>query len=489
MDTNTTTAISNLASFEKMQRLVTARSGETTPEAGMTFEEFEVELSRAARELESELKAMDLARYDVEAEVVLVDGKQWRRCLEKEPKTYLSSSGPIVVPRNLYRPVGRGKSICPLELRAGIIGGCYTPVLARQVWYMMGHMTSDETSKLFAELGINGPSSSSCDRLPKQLSSVWEANREQWEDALRQQEVVPVEAAVLGVSLDGVMVPDKDGQRAAKAKREAAKNKGGLSKQLSGPAGYREVGCATVTLYDDDVNRLETVRYGRAPEPKKKTLTEQLDAEVSSILASRPDLKLVAIADGAEENWRYFDQPLYEQATKIVDHGHACEHLRDAMAAYYGKKKIEGRAEYERWRIILRDKLGGVDLVIEELERLKRRMKGNRQKTRRKLLNSELKYFQNQRARMDYADYQLRGLPIGSGLVEAACKTLATQRLKRSGMSWRDGKQAMLTIRSLQQSNRWPAAWNLVSSQLRVEVLEVRQHGHLREITPAKKAA
>ena len=116
-------------------------------------------------------------------------------------------------------------------------------------------------------------------------------------------------------------------------------------------------------------------------------------------------------------------------------------------------------------------------------------MKGNRQKTRRKLLNSELKYFQNQRARMDYADYQLRGLPIGSGLVEAACKTLATQRLKRSGMSWRDGKQAMLTIRSLQQSNRWPAAWNLVSSQLRVEVLEVRQHGHLREITPAKKAA
>ena len=74
MDTNTTTAISNLASFEKMQRLVTARSGETTPEAGMTFEEFEVELSRAARELESELKAMDLARYDVEAEVVLVDG-------------------------------------------------------------------------------------------------------------------------------------------------------------------------------------------------------------------------------------------------------------------------------------------------------------------------------------------------------------------------------------------------------------------------------
>ena len=90
---------------------------------------------------------------------------------------------------------------------------------------------------------------------------------------------------------------------------------------------------------------------------------------------------------------------------------------------------------------------------------------------------------------MDYAEYQLRGLPIGSGLVEAACRTLATQRLKRSGMSWRDGKQPMLTIRSLQQSNRWPAAWALLSSHFPVQVLEVHQNGHLEEIRPTEMAA
>ncbi len=86
---------------------------------------------------------------------------------------------------------------------------------------------------------------------------------------------------MVAVSLDGVMVPDKDAQREAKAQREAAK-KQGLSKQLSGPAGYREVGCGTVTLYDEDAHRLDTVRYGRAPESKKKTLTAQLDAELST---------------------------------------------------------------------------------------------------------------------------------------------------------------------------------------------------------------
>jgi hypothetical protein len=105
------------------------------------------------------------------------------------------------------------------------------------------------------------------------------------------------------------------------------------------------------------------------------------------------------------------------------------------------------------------------------------------------LLNAELTYFTNQRERLDYAEYQARGLPIGSGMVEAACKTLATQRLKRSGMSWRDGKQAILTIRSLQQSHRWAAAWALLSAHFRIGIIEVRQHGHLRELVLAKKAA
>lgn len=488
MHQDTMSALSGLASFAKLQDVLAARSNEGCAGAKMTFEAFEVERGQAVRGLENELKAADLARYDVDADAVIVDGQEWRKCLEQQPKTYLSASGPITVARNLYRPADGGKCICPLELRAGIIGGLYTPVLARQVTDLMGHLTSDEPSQVFTELGLAGPSSSSCDRLPKLLSAVWERHRMPWEGALRQQEVVTAEAAVVAVSLDGVMVPDKDAQRAAKATREAAK-KQGLSKQCSGPAGYREVGCGTVTLYDEDSNRLATVRYGRAPEYKKQTLTAQLDAELASIFAVRPDLALVALADGAEENWRYFEGPVYDQATKIVDHGHASQHLRAAMVAYYGEKSVEGRAEYERLRIILRDQPGGADNVIAELVRLARKMRGQKNKRRRKLLNAELTYFKNQRERMDYAGYQARGLPIGSGVVEAACKTLVTQRLQRSGMSWRDGKQAILTIRSLQQSNRWAAAWALLSAHFRVGVIEVRQHGHLRELTLAEKAA
>src|SRR5262244_4448664 len=216
MRQDTTSALSGLTSFARLQDLLTARSHEGSAEALMTFEAFEVELGHAVRGLENELKAADLSRYDLDADAVIVGGTEWHQCLCGQPKTYQSASGPITVRRNLYRPAGGGKSICPLELRAGIIVGLYTPVLARQVCYMMGQMTSEETSKLFNELGVSGPSSSSCDRLPKLLSAVWESNRESWEEALRQQEVVPAEALVVAVSLDGVMVADKDAQREAK---------------------------------------------------------------------------------------------------------------------------------------------------------------------------------------------------------------------------------------------------------------------------------
>jgi hypothetical protein len=227
---NSSLNISNLASFAKLERFLESRRDPSSKESELNFEEFEVRVDRLSHELESEIKALALSRYDVEATSISINGELLRKCLEKEPKRYMTASGPIAVERRLYRSRGGGKSICPLELRAGIVGGVYTPVLARQMTYMMGNMISVETSKLFDERNIEGPSSSSCDRLPKMVSERWEEYRREWEDALREQETVPGEATVLAASLDGVMVADKDGQREAKLKREEAMKKN-LSKR------------------------------------------------------------------------------------------------------------------------------------------------------------------------------------------------------------------------------------------------------------------
>ena len=80
-------------------------------------------------------------------------------------------------------------------------------------------------------------------------------------------------------------------------------------------------------------------------------------------------------------------------------------------------------------------------------------------------------YFRNQRHRMHYAEYLRDSLPIASGVIEASCKTLVTQRMKQSGMAWtHTGGQAILTLRSLIQSERWQPAWELLSSDFRKTV-------------------
>ena len=82
-----------------------------------------------------------------------------------------------------------------------------------------------------------------------------------------------------------------------------------------------------------------------------------------------------------------------------------------------------------------------------------------------------LGYFRGNRHRMGYADAKARGLPIGSGVVEAACKTLVTERLERSGMRWSPrGGQAILTLRSLVQTRRFDCAWSLLAQSYRTQV-------------------
>jgi len=122
--------LTDLGTFTELHDFVASRRTEPG-----SFEDFERELGARMRAVENDVKAAQLARYDVDAPVIRVGGHELRRCLEKEPKTYLSASGPVTVARNLFRPSGGGKSVCALDLRAGIIGGLCTPVLARHVSY------------------------------------------------------------------------------------------------------------------------------------------------------------------------------------------------------------------------------------------------------------------------------------------------------------------------------------------------------------------
>jgi hypothetical protein len=437
-----------------------------------TFESFEQDLHRLVMALECELVSEELSRYDMAAQEIEAEGKVYRRGI-RLPETYLTAAGRVSVERHLYSPVGeKGPSICPLELRSGIIAGYFTPRAARQGAFMMAHLTPGESEDLFGEIGNMQPSRSSLDRLTKALSPHWEAQRVAWEAEIRQTETVPVAAKVIALSVDGVMTPIRGADKLEKAQQPG--------KHASGPTGYKEVGCGTVTLYDQAAERLQTVRYARMPESKKVTLQQQLTTELTSILALSPALLRVHLADGAKDNWRLMNDieaqlPAPAQAPiEIVDYYHACDHLKNGCDAAWGESTQASKDYFERMKTWLKEVADGAERVIRTLRFQCSLGSGNK----RKRLEAELTYFRNQQPRMHYAEYLRLGLPIASGVMEASCKTLVTQRLKRSGMAWTNhGGQAILTLRSLIQSNRWRSAWTLLSTNFR-QIVTVRNQSN-----------
>ena len=408
-------------------------------------------------EAEREVLGELLERLDVDVPSVEIGERRYHRVLDST-ETYTTAVGAVKVRRTLYR-CGRERAVVPMELRAGMVEGHWTPLAARQASCVVAQMTPKEGETLLRELGNMAPSKSSLDRLPKALSARWEANREPFESTLRDVSVVPDEAVTVAVSLDGVMVPMKDGCRANKRERSRA-----AGRRTNGPAGYREASCATLSFYDAEGERLDTLSMGRMPEPKKATLKTMLSAELDAVLGKRPDLHIVTVADGARDNWRYLDA-LAPEATAVVDFYHATEHLKAALDARYGENNATGRAQFHKLRHVLRDDADGVEKVIRALDYQRKKF------PRRTRIGEVLRYFRHNRHRMRYAHTQTRHLPIGSGIVEAACKTLVTQRLKRSGMRWRHaGGQAILTLRALMQSSRFDQAWASLSNTYRQDV-------------------
>jgi len=426
------------------------------------FGAFEKELHERVVAYEQELIAEEMAHADINAEAVVVDGATYRRVLRCE-EVYFTAAGPVRIERTLYkdRTDEGGRAIAPMDLRLGIVEGRWTPLAAQQATWVVAHMTPQAAEDLFHRIGNMTPSKSSLDRLPKALSARWEADRVHFEKALRDGDVIPQHAKTVAVSLDGVLAPMRDGNAQEKLQKTA--EQGRLTR---GPSGYREVGCGAISFCDAQGEMISAVRMGRMPEPHKATLKRTLLADVTAALAERPDLRIVKLADGANDNWAYLSSILPD-GVEILDFYHAAEHLNAAVASVYGDGTVEARKRFEALRFVLQEEPEGAEKVIRSLDYLRKRHPHN------KHLAKELAYFRSNRHRMRYQQFAAEGLPIGSGVVEAACKTLVTQRMKQSGMRWEEkGGQAILTVRGWTQSgDRFDRAWALLAATYQAEVV------------------
>jgi hypothetical protein len=124
---------------------------------------------------------------------------------------------------------------------------------------------------------------------------------------------------------------------------------------------YREASCAAINFYDEAGERLQTLRFGRMPEAGKKTLKNQRQQSISTILPQQPELNLIKIADGAADNWCFLSDTLLPgQGVELLDYVHACDHLNAAMEASYGKGGATAIAKYQAYKSRLKMKLGAL---------------------------------------------------------------------------------------------------------------------------------
>ena len=167
------------------------------------------------------------------------------------------------------------------------------------------------------------------------------------------------------------------------------------------------------------------------------------------------------IADGAKSNWSFLGQHVEQQ---IADFYHASEYLTDAADAIWSRSKDKSKRDV--WLAThchqLKHEDNGIDNIVKEMQEIDIQSWPSE---RAQKLATCITYFTNQRHRMKYAEYQKKGMPIGSGVTEAACKTLVKQRMCRSGMQWSErGAQVILSLRALVlTATRWDQFWRKIN--------------------------
>jgi hypothetical protein len=436
-----------------------------------------------------ELMATALKQADTEAPEIEIDGERWgnRRVHRGE---YHTVFGAIGVDRSVYQRSGRGRVAIPLDLRLGIVEGRYTPKMARVLTRSTALMTDEDAANLLREVGTAIASSSTISRLPRAMGARYETRRDIIEPNLRARDEIPEEAVTMQVALDGVMVP-QDGEHARPRGRKADSQDPPRHERRYGPIGadspadndgsmgraWHEGSVGTLAFFDAEGRRLKTIYHARMPEPHKATLVEALEAELRAVLAERPTTNIVFASDGAAPQWAALDA-LAERVSptcqghqmKLVDAFHVAEYVQKAANAIEGIGTSDASILAATWRETIKEKDSGADTVLRSM-RARRREATTA--SRLDELDTAIGYIatQNEHGRMRYSDAEQRNYPIGTGITEAAAKTVVGTRMKRAGARFsQHGGQTVMLFRTALLSERFEALHEELGASYRKDV-------------------
>lgn len=477
--------------------------------ASVDYAAFEEQVAQSTADLERAVHETALRGLDIDAPFVRVWGKTYRR-VHRTERTYGTMAGPVVVERTLYRERGKrtGPVLDPVALRAGVVDGSWLPRTARAMSHLLAQGTSREASETCRELMRLPFSRSSFERVGHAVGAAYLARREQIEPQLIEALVIPEGAHAISVSIDRTTVPMEEPveTRPEPTPEEAARlreavealppsaepldrrTKALLREQMRDversakkvERNYRMAYCATITLHDARGEALHTIRYGRMPpEPgsieaathrQVHRLMERLRDDVRALRKQYESLHVVLLADGAPEFWNLFAQYLNEATLGVtpiplIDAWHALEYVAAAARLLESRGKA-WPGSFRRWKGWLLTETGGVERVLGALRRAG--LHNARDASGARPVGDAIRYLEDRVARMHYASARATGLPIGSGAVEATCKSLVGLRMKRPGSRWKQASgDEVLQLRALQLSDRWAPAITRTLASLR----------------------
>ena len=454
--------------------LQTFRDQPVTPAA---TRDFELQLQQRLQQLGLDL--CDWALNHLEAEDPrhmpprLDSGGERYRRRDRSPNTIATLFGTLTLHRYLYEDLEPGNPcLFPLEQRLGIVAAAATPALAeRASWWLAQRPQKGTLEVLARDHGVKW----SVPTLRAVTAAFTAGLEEHRQEAQVEQVLAWLEQAshsrgrhrpVLVAGRDGIHLPMR-------------------------AAGYKEGATATLTVYDRRGRRLGTVYLGCMPQPGQGTLSQQLTALIEAVLRrwQGPLPRLGYVTDGGHHPAAYFRDTLARrkhprtgeplQWQRIVDFYHASEYVQQMAEALFGDT-APARSWARRMRRRLKEK-DGVKRLLQAATYAVAAcgLKGSRWREYLKAY----RYLRRHGKWMKYWDYARLGLPLGSGVTEAACKVVFTQRLKQSGMRWEvSSGQVVVTLRVVLLSRVW--------DQAVVRMLNQQTFGWLgvEHLSPSEKA-
>ena len=365
--------------------------------------------------------------------------------------------------RRLYQADRGGPSFVPLDAHWGMLGEFATAEVRECMALSSAYMTAEETSRLLKKSSLFHPSTKAVYSVLQESGSFVEENLETIQNTVAQQSSLPEKTEALVASMDGVNV----------LLREPGVKKGRPTQRPGEPykppvSSYKNAMVGSFSFYNSQLDekkrlqpsRLKSQYIARMPEDSFPTFKAMFNRELDSIESQLAEGVIkILLNDGHLAIWGFLEDERYDDYEKLIDFYHTSEHLSLAAEALFGKSSPKAQKWYDKFYHRLQEMETAPKQVIRSMQYYRKKNKLSSRRLEK--LDKQITFFERNQKYMTYASFLKRGLPIGSGPVEAACKTVVKTRMGRSGMRWnRQSGQHVLNLPTYALSDQWDEFWD-----------------------------